>query len=994
MDPIAAFTAAIAPHIRLEHELIGGGMARVFVGEDLRLGRRVVVKILSPERAAALDRARFAREIETIARLQHPNIVPILWSGEEAGLPFFVMPFVSGRSLRVRLQQDGALAPAQAIPILRDVARALGAAHQAGIVHRDIKPDNVLLTPDGAAMVSDFGIAKLLSTDSVTAAHAVGPHATTAGTSLGTPTYMAPEQAAADPETDHRVDLYAFGVVAYEMLAGSPPFRDDRPQALMAAHIARAPEPLDVRVPLVPPELATMVMRCLEKAPADRFASASDIVALLDITTSSGHRVAPQVVRRRRRLLWGAAAIVLVAAGVLAMKLLRRPPLDGGLVAVAPFRVVLPDSSFAYLRDGLPDLLAAASLTGEGGPRAVEPRTALAAFRGAADGGDAGALPLAAALATARSLGAARLLLGEVLPTRDGIELVVTVHDVAARRADAPIRVSGSRDSLPALVEALGGKLLTALAGEGVQRSAGLGAVPLPALRAYLEGRALLGRMDAEAAGAAYLRAIALDSTFALAGIGAALAAGWNGANATREAGLAVAYANRDKLGGKDQALLNALLGPRYPSEGLVDSHDRIGTAEAYVAAAPERADAWYMLGDVYFHWGTFLDELDPMDRAAEHFLRALAIDSTYVPGYTHLVEIAILRGDDTLLTKVRRLQKAAGIEGVARVDRWLQARVADDQAAVDRIFAEPIQNSGFYHSVVDYGDYGGVGGDDVWRATQMALERTITPADRQNFLPFATRTAIQLGRLADAERYLAEMATTDPLGAARMRLLIPVLTGVESPAADAARAEIDAAVAAPGTRRTVRRLLARTLLLDAIAHDRRDRGAALLALVAPLERPEVGDTVARPGPIPLLAKAWLDGGATGPTAAQLAPVDSAMRHLRTNSDPMTSAATSVLLIGYHGRRGDHRAAMIAAFRRTTRNGDLGWTSSVLRRLAGIHGAAAGDTVHARLALTGYLAWRRQADPSLHAERADATKLLISLGGPLTIRDRARAASR
>lgn len=215
MDPIALFRERIAAQVRLDRELTGGGMARVFVGQDLRLDREVVLKVLPPERAAAIDRTRFSREIAVIARLQHPNVVPILWNGEEAGLPYFVMPFVAGRSLRARLQ-DGPIPAGQAVPILRDVVRALAVAHRAGIVHRDIKPDNVLLAPDGAAMVSDFGIAKLVSAaklDGANAAHETG-QATLAGTSLGTPAYMAPEQAAGDPDADHRIDIYSFGVVA------------------------------------------------------------------------------------------------------------------------------------------------------------------------------------------------------------------------------------------------------------------------------------------------------------------------------------------------------------------------------------------------------------------------------------------------------------------------------------------------------------------------------------------------------------------------------------------------------------------------------------------------------------------------------------------------------------------------------------------------------------------------------------------------------------
>src|SRR5690348_3192570 len=204
----------------VERELAGGGMSRVFVAEERALGRRVVVKVLSPDLAAGVNAERFRREIQLTARLQHPHIVPILSAGEMDGLPFYTMPFVEGESLRVRLVRTGAMGVAQVVNIIRDVARALEFAHEKGVVHRDIKPDNILLAGESAT-VTDFGIGKAIAASRISS----GDDALTElGIALGTPQYMAPEQIAADPAIDHHADLYSLGCVAFELFAGETPF--------------------------------------------------------------------------------------------------------------------------------------------------------------------------------------------------------------------------------------------------------------------------------------------------------------------------------------------------------------------------------------------------------------------------------------------------------------------------------------------------------------------------------------------------------------------------------------------------------------------------------------------------------------------------------------------------------------------------------------------------------------------------------------------------
>jgi serine/threonine-protein kinase len=314
---------------KLEQELGGGGMSRVFVAEEIALGRKVVIKVLPPEVGAAVNLERFRREIQLAAKLQHPNIVPVLVAGDTDGLPFYTMPFVEGESLRSRISREGALPIPDVVRILRDVLSALAYAHEHDVVHRDIKPENVLLTKY-ALQVTDFGIAKALS-----ASAAPGSFVTSLGVALGTPAYMAPEQVAADPATDHRADLYAVGAMGYELLTGSQMFAGRSPQATMAAHAIEKPLPVLSKRPSTPPLLAEMIMRCVEKNAADRPQSAEEMSAVLekvgsgpwtdDIGVVSGS--SGGVAKRPNRFLL--IAIVIAVLALLAITYFMREGTDG-----------------------------------------------------------------------------------------------------------------------------------------------------------------------------------------------------------------------------------------------------------------------------------------------------------------------------------------------------------------------------------------------------------------------------------------------------------------------------------------------------------------------------------------------------------------------------------------------------------------------------------------------------------------------------------------
>jgi len=396
---------ALGAAYTVERELGGGGMSRVFVADEASLGRKVVVKVLRPELAEGLSSERFKREVRLAARLQHPHVVPLLAAGElDGGVLYYTMPFVEGESLRARLDHGGAMPIADVLRILRDAASALAYAHGRGIVHRDIKPENVLLS-HGGAVVADFGIAKAI-TAAVDTPPADGTHRastlTAAGTSLGTPAYMAPEQAAGDA-VDHRADLYALGVVAYEMLTGRPPFEGRSAQQLLAAHATQAPEPVQRRRSALPDALGALVMRMLEKHPADRPQSAEEVIVALDAvagTPGGLESSAARIERARgpRSVMPWVAAGLLATGGIalgwtLAARRARTPvetrPIVASLGAPTDYEL-RPEASHALSPDGARLAFVAADARGATSIW-VRPLDELAASR--IEGTDGGAGP-------------------------------------------------------------------------------------------------------------------------------------------------------------------------------------------------------------------------------------------------------------------------------------------------------------------------------------------------------------------------------------------------------------------------------------------------------------------------------------------------------------------------------------------------------------------------------------------------------------------------
>jgi eukaryotic-like serine/threonine-protein kinase len=524
------------------------------------------------------------------------------------------------------------------------------------VVHRDIKPANVSLSgysreagAEGGwhALVTDFGVAKALD-------QARQSSLTSTGLALGTPTYMAPEQAAADPHTDHRADIYALGVLGYEILTGQPPFTAPTAQAVVAAHLTQAPTPLATMRPSVPPALASLLMRCLEKRPADRWQSAGELLHVLEsfstpvdgVATATAAATAPSlprsrpIQRRRVALLALGAGLVALAAGWLALRHSRgTAPLDPDLIAVAPFDV--PDSRLSLWREGLVDVLSR-NLDGAGPVRSVPSTTVIRRWRGRAD--------RLSAVTLGRQTGAGLVVFGSLIGAGpDSARLTATALDVAEDRPLAEIELRDAADRMDRLADSLTVRLLRELGRSrriGVFRATSMGSTSLPALKAFLRGEQWFRRASWDSAMVSYQQAIALDSTFPLALWRSSMVLGWqhsafdsvSQALALRAGELNHGLAPRDSLLITGDSILSALYAtvPRVSWQAIRRVH---ALALDLTRRDPDDSEAWYILGEARYHWGSPVGS-SPRE-TLETFDRAIRSDPSFAPAYIHAVELA-----------------------------------------------------------------------------------------------------------------------------------------------------------------------------------------------------------------------------------------------------------------------------------------------------------------------------------------------------------------
>ena len=624
--------AALGGAYTVQRELTRGGMSRVFVATETALDRTVVIKVISPELAAGVSASRFAREIRVAASLQQANIVPLLSAGESAGLPYYTMPFVAGLSLRDRLNKVGSLAIPEALSVLRDVARALAYAHERGVVHRDIKPDNVLLS-GGAAVVTDFGIAKAL-TAARTEAH--DTTITQVGSGVGTPAYMAPEQAAGDPSLDHRADVYAFGCLAYELLVGETPFHGRPTHQVLTAHFAEAAPAVTARRGDTPPGLANLVGQCLEKDPAKRPQSGAELVLRLeDVTTTPSAPVslrAPMV--GRGVIVAGAGAVLVIAIAAFAAFRMRGTTNDAGsarTLAVLPFANVGGDSAQEYFADGLTDEIATA--LGKVPGIQIAARSSAYRYKGVRD---------VDAQKVGRTLGAGYIVQGSVRREGDRIRVASQVTRSDDKKEVWQDSQVGDARNVFALEDTMIRAITTALASR-----LGLGAATGASVPVSSRGGGNQGTSNAEAHDA-YMRA----RFFVLSRRSVAEAAKLFQKAIDKDSNFARAYAGLAET-------LEYL--PYYNGASAADLRGRVeGAAKRALALDSTQGEAHVALGMMHSHaW--------EWDAAGEEFRRAIALDATDASAHTQYARYLLTVGrPEDALTELRTAQQLDPVSGVA----------------------------------------------------------------------------------------------------------------------------------------------------------------------------------------------------------------------------------------------------------------------------------------------------------------------------------------
>ncbi|HEX5004734.1 MAG TPA: protein kinase [Gemmatimonadales bacterium] len=961
-DSLERLTSALSTRYRLERELGQGGMATVYLAEDLKHHRRVAIKVLRPELAATLGPDRFAREIEVAARLQHPHILGVLDSGDDAGFFYYVMPYVEGESLRDRLARAGELPVPEAVRLLAEIAEALAVAHKTGIVHRDIKPENVLLS-GRHAMVMDFGVAKAVSEA------ADRQQLTTAGVALGTPAYMAPEQASADPQMDGRVDIYALGVLAYEMLTGHTPFPGLNPQQTLAAHVTQQPPPLGQQRAGLSPALEAIIMRCLAKRAADRFQTADELVAALEpMATPSGGMTpthtqpvaavaAAGATAPRRRVAVAGLAVVAAVAALLVWKPWAGAahPLDANLVAVLPFRVAGADQSVQYLRQGMVDLLQA-KLTGEGGPRAADTRSVLAAVRDAG-GSDSDDLPGDAVTRVARKIGAGRVLQGSIVGPPDHLVISASLVEMPGGRTIAQTTVDGPKDSLFVLVDRLTAQLLALGAGAKATQLTALTTTNLEALRAYLDGITAFRRAAFDRSTPLFERAVQLDSTFALALSALIESDGWSPAAGDMTRVRQLAWQYRDRLNPQDQRFLALRIGSLYPRQ--TPWNVQIADAEKAAQSMPESPEAWFYLGDALFHGGRLADIPEPEARARQAFEKAFDLDSLHGGAITHLARLSFVTGD-TAAQRVwaRREFALDSTSENIQTTRWDLLQSSRDPAGVEAYLA------GLSSGPID-----------VPRAILFQNPRdSVTIAHREELLGAVHRLAttqaarndmafsrwfylLNWGRPAEAAQWLDTLRTISPGSAVIQSVLGAIWYGGEAPDTTTLRANP-----------------------DAVAILRFAQGDLSLGpgMIKDLKARAAKDTLQgfwyRWAPV---VEAWVAVERGDPGAERLVEVaDSLWKGREGNAN-----FAAIQIARMYEKQGRPDRALRAVRRRFSPNGEPeppGLAEAY--RLEGMYAAQLGDRADAIRAYRAYLRLRVDPEPSRIAQRDSVRAELAKIG--------------
>ncbi len=638
----------LAPRYEVEQEIGRGGNAVVYRARDVEHGRAVAVKVVRDEIAVLLGVDRFLREVQIEAQLQHPHILPLYDSGRVDGRPYYVTPYAAEGSLRDCLRREKQLPLDDAVRIVEQMADALAHAHARGVVHRDVKPENILFTA-GHAVLADFGLARAITV-------AAGERITQSGIAVGTPSYMSPEQAAADGAVDARSDLYALGCVLYEMLAGSPAFDGATAQAILARQLYDQPPSLAILRPKLPAGVFRFLERALEKTPADRWQSAADFSVALAAAVRTPGLAAQAAARRRRRIVLAAAAVVATAALVVWWPF-APPTLERDRVVVFPFT----ERGVPVAQAGLGAEVALGIL------RSLEHAEVMTSLDGwdrldERERADPDRVTARRARAIARDRRARHYITGVVEGGVDSVAVSVRLYDAAA---DTLVRQASA--SAPASAAAAGQVGETALKGvlpalldPGSATDIGvLGQSQSAAVALWLHGERAYRSSRFRDALAAFSRAVALDSSLGVAAVRGAQAAAWVGQWGRADTLLDYGLAREPTLPEQYRLLAHGL---RYYFDGRPDS--AASWLTRLTQRRPEWADGRMALGEVFYHLGASVLGGDSL--AAIEFRAALAADPRFTPALRHVTELAIRadRPDSArkLLTRYRKVEPDSSV--------------------------------------------------------------------------------------------------------------------------------------------------------------------------------------------------------------------------------------------------------------------------------------------------------------------------------------------
>ena len=699
-DQRREISEALRDRYELGDAIGAGATAVVYRAFDRKHRRDVAIKVLHSHIAATVGRERFQQEIDVIARLSHPHVLGLFDSGEAAGRLFYVTPLVDGSSLRALMEKSGALRLDEAIRITREVASALQFAHDRGVVHRDVKPENILLTRDGSAVLADFGLARVLE-------DVPSQRLTIDGVTVGTVLYMSPEQSAGE-RIDGRTDLYALACVLYEMLAGDPPFQGRSAQNVAARHRNDArPDVRHVR-DSVPGSVADAILKAMARHASDRYARVADFSHALEAAVSSDGLTAGQRTTagsppaaltsmfRGRRILIVAGVVVLAAVATWIGRARRSGSvhLDPDLVAVAPFEVLgIQDTLW---RQGMVDVLSP-NFDGAGRLRAVPTSAVVRNWTGRVD--------LPSALALARRTGAGIVLHGQLLAVgNDSVRIRAWLTSVVDEKPIGDVDRVDDLGQISRLADTATWRLLTALGGaRPIAAMAGrsLRASSLQALKAFLVGEQAVRRNDYKAAGRAYEQAVTLDTGFALAYHGLREVRRALGGNETDSLSLAFGLragvlnqglATRDSL-----LLLNDSLASTLPNgAGFYDDRSqtrlrrRLEVVQRLARTYPENPAGHMEHGELLLHLGFRLGIRQ--DSALAGFERAIAADSGFAPAYYHAIELALTyRTVDSCRALIRRYLRVQPLDRRFRaIDQLLSSSKSDHDQAWRIIDAMP----------------------------------------------------------------------------------------------------------------------------------------------------------------------------------------------------------------------------------------------------------------------------------------------------------------